>query len=106
MLIPDSQLRVPLPSIVPGEVVTMTDHGQAEPYLLAVQCFGDDSGGDVYHFPDDGSPSTPQIRLVDPENFSRNSLVAAIGRGGRYERDIITKTHHAARLIFTHTVKP
>ena len=104
MLLAEMSVAVPLQPIRAGQIATMSDYSLNSASILTAHCFEDDSGGEFYYFPNDGFAEDPRLRAADLSCYTPETKLAVIGRGGRFEHDILTSSRRAARLIFQHVV--
>ena len=88
--------------VLPGEIATFSDYSQDSRSIIAVACYPDDSGGEVYYFANDGFREDAHFRAIDPEYFTDQNRLATISAGGTYERDVVTPERRIGRLFISH----
>lgn len=98
--------EVRLGSVLPGEFGSFSDISRGVREAIIVHCLADDSGGEVYRVENQNMAEDPRHRLVPLDLFTPENKEAAIAANQRYERDIVTRSHQAGRLILTHVASP
>jgi hypothetical protein len=91
-------------TVVPGEVMSISDFSNGSREIISAQCWPDDRGGDVYRFANSGFEEDTQTgqRLIPITEYTLDRREAVIGYGRSYEKNITRETRDVGRLILQH----
>jgi len=102
LLKPLAKEKLILGHIIPGELSSFSDFSTGQRQTISAHCLGDDTGGEVYLFDNDGFPELSGARIIPIEYYVPKNILATIESGGKFEKPILTETRHAGRLLLTH----
>lgn len=97
-----TDFKVRLGFIVLGGYDVYADFSTDVRQTIAVHCFADNSGGEVFIFDHSDFPEAADIGVIPPEACGPDTFEAIIQKGGKYERDITLENRAVGRLVLTH----